>query len=305
MSDWHLINQPKESTDSFDCYSASAMTNLSPAQPSLWQGLPEITSALQQHDVIVITSGITDFREAQILLDNQLPGRWQRIEWGMGSSVNRSRFHQLQTVTDFPYLPMFLGKDGVIGGMPELRRFLAERVAEPTGATSAGVVNDPRPENTDEPSFPDASWPAHLTLLGFSGLIPFVFFALLSWTEVQGGGAFAREALAAYAAVILSFLGAIHWGIFLQEPGHRVWNLPAPYWAVLPAILAWGALLLSPPWNLVFLLILFPVVFFVDRHTLAYSFIPKGYLRLRGYLTGVASVCVFLALLSGMYNPNL
>ncbi len=52
------------------------------------------------------------------------------------------------------------------------------------------------------------------------------------------------HALTGYAAIILSFLGGIHWGIalMLQRPARL-------YIAVLPALYAWGALLLPWPWS--------------------------------------------------------
>jgi len=229
----------------------------------------EVARALERHEVVAITSGLTDLREAEALLEQRLPGRWLRIEWGMGSAANRARFHEVQQVSGFPMLPMFIGRDGVIGGLPELRRHL-DPPGAPTAAVSAARSDDPMPL---------------LQALGYGGLIPFAFFGVAAWFGAGDWQAFALHALAVYAAVILSFLGAIHWGLSLLDRDHRVFGWPAPAWAVLPSIVAWAALLLPKTAGLIVLLLLFPLVLWVDRASLRALPLPPGYLTLRGYLT--------------------
>ena len=229
----------------------------------------EVARALERHEVVAITSGLTDLREAEALLEQRLPGRWLRIEWGMGSAANRARFHEVQQVSGFPMLPMFIGRDGVIGGLPELRRHL-DPPGAPTAAVSAARADDPMPL---------------LQALGYGGLIPFAFFGVAAWFGAGDWQVFALHALAVYAAVILSFLGAIHWGLSLLDRDHRVLGLPAPAWAVLPSIVAWAALLLPKTAGLIVLLLLFPLVLWVDRASLRALPLPPGYLTLRGYLT--------------------
>jgi hypothetical protein len=260
--------------------------------------------------VVAIVSGVTDFREAEALLDACLPGRWSRLEWGMGSAENRSRFHQLQVRTGFTHLPMFIGREGLIGGLLELRQFLraqssrsegSEKLsdADGFGATRARAMSE---ATEDESNFaataartPGRSVDTRLYTLGFAGLIPFVFLGVLAWLPLPEWRVMALQGLAAYAAVILSFLGAVHWGLYLRSAHHRVLALPAPYWAVTPSILAWIALLLPLQFGLPLLTVLFPVVLAVDWVTLARSPMPPGYLKLRGYLTLIA----VLSLLSG------
>ena len=50
-------------------------------------------------------------------------------------------------------------------------------------------------------------------LLGHLGLLPFVGGAALVWVVNAEAQPYATLALAAYAAVIVSFLGGIHWGL--------------------------------------------------------------------------------------------
>jgi len=241
----------------------------------------QVANALERHEVVAITSGLTDLREAEELLEHRMPGRWMRIEWGMGSAANRSRFHEVQHASGFQMLPMFIGRDGVIGGLPELRRHLGASGARESDVSAPG---------TDEQT-------TLLKALGYGGLIPFAFFGIAAWFGSGAWPAFALYALAVYGAVILSFLGAIHWGLSLTDRGHRVFGLAGPAWAVIPSIAAWAALLLPMTPGLIVLLLLFPMVLWVDRASLRAVPLPPGYLTLRGYLT----LGAVLFLLSGTF----
>lgn len=230
----------------------------------------EVTSALERSEVVVISSGLTDLREAQELLEGRLPGRWTRIEWGMGSAENRARFRAVQEVSGLSMLPMFIARDGLIGGLPELRRHLGAPEAPAHGPAPAA--------GTGDQAF-------LLQVLGYGGLTPFVFFGTAAWFGAGDWQVFALHALAVYAAVILSFLGAIHWGLSLADPSHRVFGLAGPAWAVMPSIAAWAALLLPKTAGLIVLLLLFPLVLWVDRASLRATPLPPRYLTLRGHLT--------------------
>ena len=61
------------------------------------------------------------------------------------------------------------------------------------------------------PAIPIALW------LGYAGLIPFVAGAALAWLLQPEWRPFTTAALSAYAAVIVSFLGGIHWGIGFRD----------------------------------------------------------------------------------------
>jgi len=241
----------------------------------------QVADALERHEVVAISSGLTDLREAEELLEQRLPGRWVRIEWGMGSAANRARFHEVQEASGFPMLPMFIGRDGVIGGLPELRRHLGAPSAQGSRGTTPG---------TDDQM-------VLLNALGYGGLIPFAFFGVAAWFGSGTWPAFALHALAVYGAAILSFLGAIHWGLSLADRGHRVFGLAGPAWAVIPSVAAWAALLLPKTPGLIVLLLLFPLVLWVDRASLRAVPLPPGYLTLRGYLT----LGAVLFLLSGTF----
>jgi hypothetical protein len=247
---------------------------MNPAWPA------EVVHALERSEIVAVTSGITDFREAEGLLEAARPVRWQRLEWGMGSAENRARFHQLEQQAGFHMLPMFIGREGVIGGLPELRAHLHGSAA----ATGSGG-SDTRPLGLLGP-------------LGLGGLIPFLCFGFGIWWFPAGWQPFALQALAGYAAVILSFLGAIHWGLTLANPGHRAAGLPGPAWAVIPSVLAWAALLLPLAAALPVLALLFALVLGVDWAGRRDLRLPRLYMPMRGFLTLTA----ILALLSGSFT---
>jgi len=140
------------------------------------------------------------------------------------------------------------------------------------------------------PPVPDtARW------LGYAGLVPFVLGALLLWVlvlakaDLPAQHTFAALALSAYAAVIISFLGGIHWGLAMR--------LSAPpaslfVWGVVPALLAWVAVVMPAYAGLVVHGVMLAVCYVVDRrvypaHGMAH------WLTLRFRLSAVASFCCF------------
>ena len=128
-------------------------------------------------------------------------------------------------------------------------------------------------------------WPQ---LLGVGGLLPFIGLALAIGLLPEPTRAQAAFALQAYGASILSFLGAIHWGLALREPGNL--SVPALVWGVLPSLLAWIALLCTAIIGLWLLAAGLWACWAVDRS--AYPrFGLRTWLGLRLQLTAVASAC--------------
>ena len=128
--------------------------------------------------------------------------------------------------------------------------------------------------------------------LGYGGLVPFVSLA----PGALLGGDYAglcSKALFAYGAVILSFVGALHWGFAMNVPNlsarHR--NL-AWAWSVVPALLAWVALLLDPTAAGVLMIAGFLAHYWQDRGLARLAALPPWYLPLRLRLTGVACICL-------------
>lgn len=126
--------------------------------------------------------------------------------------------------------------------------------------------------------------------LGYAGLLPFVLLALGVWVAEAGQRAFAGLALVGYGAVIASFLGAIHWGLVMRDAPKQ--SLALLGWGVTPSLLAWVALMLSPPAGLLLIAAVLWVCFAVDRVVYP-RFQAQGWLPMRLALTCIASAsCV-------------
>ena len=124
----------------------------------------------------------------------------------------------------------------------------------------------------------------HAHWLGIAGLTPFWGLPLLAGLDLITADS-ARYGLIAYSAVILSFLGGIHWyaGVIAQSRPTQT------YVAMLPSIVAWLALvLLSTGLALLVLPVAFVALLLYDFRTLNP---PPGYWNLRGVLTTVAVLC--------------
>jgi hypothetical protein len=113
----------------------------------------------------------------------------------------------------------------------------------------------------------------------------------------------AQRALVAYAAVILSFLGAVHWGVVLAAPTTTP-QLARSFlmWGVVPALLGWLALLMMflglAPWLVLsFLIADLLLVRMMDGALFRqHPTRTEGYLELRTRLTAGATLALAIAL---------
>lgn len=153
----------------------------------------------------------------------------------------------------------------------------------------------------------------HAQTLGLLGLLPFFALALLAWLPQQAAiGALpatrmAQLSLVGYTAVILSFLGAVHWGFVLSgSPTPPALVRQSLTWGVVPSLLGWLALLMMfagvRPWAVfVFLIGDLVLVRLMDSALLRQrADCPQGYLELRTRLTAGASLALALALAASL-----
>lgn len=135
-----------------------------------------------------------------------------------------------------------------------------------------------------------AGLPPTALRLGYAGLIPFVLGALLVWLVREDAHPYVALALSAYGAVIVSFLGGIHWGLAFRhaEPPTRLL-----VWGVLPSIVAWLAVMMPPSAGLVILGAMLAACYAVDRRLYADEGVAH-WLTLRFRLSAVASLCCFV-----------
>ena len=133
--------------------------------------------------------------------------------------------------------------------------------------------------------------------LGLAGLIP--FFGMLSLAAgVEGTQRTVRLFyLAGYGAIILSFVGALHWGVAMmltRDSDTERWKLMT--WSTVPALIGWATLPLPPHTAFAVLIATFWVHFVMDRALATRHGVPDWYLPLRLILTSGATACLALGL---------
>lgn len=136
--------------------------------------------------------------------------------------------------------------------------------------------------------------------LGYAGLTPFLLLALLSWTAPDGYRGDILRALQAYAAVIASFVGALHWGRVMNESDVSPLKPSLTFslsWGVFPSLFAWLSLLLNQSLGLLMLVLLLATCYLVDR-TIYPRMNLSHWLALRFNLTFVAVLSCILGALS-------
>lgn len=129
--------------------------------------------------------------------------------------------------------------------------------------------------------------------LGYLALLPFALGAALVWFAPTVWSVRAAAATAAYAAVVVSFIGGIYWGLAFRQADPAGALL---VWGVVPSLLAAAAMMGSPAAALVALSVVLIVCYLVDRRFYPANGIEK-YLPLRRHLTlGAVAGCLVAAL---------
>lgn len=241
------------------------------SRPSSWKWLDEV---LVDADVVIFRSRLTDVRPLSAWVGRHPDVRVREVLMEMGSSEQREHFQGLRGRTGWETLPQVFVKGEFVGGEQE---FFGHPLV-------AGREQESRRSALDLPA------PAVVRTLSYLGLLPFVagLFMLVAETPL------ARDAaagwLAAYGAVIATFLGAVHWGQALAGayPAIRVGRVMV--WAVVPSILAWFTLLLPVIWALPLQVALFALILGADSRVGAWLRWPGYYRRMRLILSAAVMI---------------
>jgi len=132
------------------------------------------------------------------------------------------------------------------------------------------------------------------SLLGYAGLIPFVVQSAFVWIFPDSiYKDIVIFSLLAYGVTIVSFLGAIHWGLAMQQNTSNRFLL---VWGVIPSLLGWISLLLGSVNGLLLLAATLWLCIAVD-----YKIYPKfglqHWMSMRFILTAVASTSIALSVI--------
>lgn len=128
-------------------------------------------------------------------------------------------------------------------------------------------------------------------IVSYAGVMPFVLCLLgVSLLRDYEFRELAQRIAIAYGAVVLAFVGAVHWGLALA--GHLSFRPVRLGGAVLPALLGVASIILGGQRGLALLVVGFGV-FWLYEHRGVGTELPPDYLSLRRNLSLV--VCTLLA----------
>ena len=135
-------------------------------------------------------------------------------------------------------------------------------------------------------------------LLGAAGLVPFLAGSLGALSVDQGTARLALLGVAAYGAVILSFLGAVHWGLALAEgPSQGAQAQRGRFGlGVVPALIGWAALIVVftgfIKTGLLVLVAGFVATTIAEARASRAGLMPAAYMGLRWVLSIIVIVCL-------------
>lgn len=131
--------------------------------------------------------------------------------------------------------------------------------------------------------------------LGFAGVLPFYLGALALWTADESAHDAALAVTMTYGAVILSFVGAVHWGRALADETPEA----GMGWSVTPALLGWlAAAWLEPLPGLILLIVGFWTAYVVDARAAREGRFPFWYIVLRKHLSALVVLALGLCVVA-------
>jgi hypothetical protein len=150
--------------------------------------------------------------------------------------------------------------------------------------------------------------------LGFAGLIPFWSGAAGVWLLPLPWNVHALQIQILYAATILSFLGAVHWGLAVANYGGApaTADNPAPAmtwsrlgWSVVPPLVAWIAVCMNAVPGIITFILAFAALYFGDRAAVRAGHAPGWYLPLRRVLTILVIAALAVSLVRVLVGSGL
>jgi hypothetical protein len=144
---------------------------------------------------------------------------------------------------------------------------------------------------------------ALIRVLGHGGLVPFVVLSATLWLVAGNLQAWVAMALVAYAALIISFLGGIHWGIGWHAGLRDRQDKQAPralhaqrrhfLWGIVPSLMAWPGVLMPAFAGLAWLGFFLIIAYLADRALYTRAGLQQ-WLTLRFRLSAVAALSCFI-----------
>jgi len=136
----------------------------------------------------------------------------------------------------------------------------------------------------------------HLRLLGYGGLIPFFLLALGAWLLPEPSHrTLCLMMLRVYGLSIVSFIGAISWGIAMTAPQlNGVERRQLVFWSVVPSLLGCASFLMPSTGGCLTLAVVAALALGVDLRQSFVLELPVEWRVLRMHLSLGAIACLLL-----------
>jgi len=188
--------------------------------------------------------------------------------------------------------------------------------AEPTGDEihkHGGIASD---FQTIKDTFDLSEVPRQAYILGFAGVLPYLGTSLatvgvayeINSAHVHGTAMFMQAETAervlhlleplqvGYGAVIISFLGAIHWGLEWANYGGQV-GYPRYMIGVMAPAIAWPSVLLPVEYALISQFLAFNLLYYADSRACRNGWAPPWYGTYRFVLTFIVGAAIVVSLI--------
>ena len=144
------------------------------------------------------------------------------------------------------------------------------------------------------------SVPPIAILLGAAGLLPFIAGSYGALSFDGDAARISLLGLAAYGAVILAFLGGVHWGFGLDAGSTQTIRTQRLRFGlgVVPSLIGWAGLLVTfagfPKIGLLVLLAGFIGTTIAEARGTQEGLVPQGYMLLRWVLSVIVILCLVM-----------
>ena len=151
--------------------------------------------------------------------------------------------------------------------------------------------------------------PLLAVILSVAGIIPFIMCGLGAVATNTVTSLPAVNLLIAYSAIVLSFLGGVHWGLTLateHDPAER----PRLLGGVLAAVLSWAVVAvtiytLHPSMGLALMIALFILGVAAEWRAHHRGWVPSGYIGMRIVITVVVVAILVTVLMLRLIGAHL
>ena len=154
--------------------------------------------------------------------------------------------------------------------------------------------------------------PPSALLLGLAGLLPFIGCGLMAVAVPEIQAVSWVFALCAYGAVVLAFLGGVHWGLVLggpEDPAAPLQVATRLALGIAPSLIGWAAVLLAlvtlGELGLAVLIVGFVAAILTESRLGRMGLVPPGYLWLRWLLSVIVLVVLVVVLVLRLIGAHI